>query len=71
MNSQGVVFEFPRHLLRLLRCGQDAGELTCEEVQGGNIGVIEGTLRCSKCSEEYRINNGIACLLKGTRLQRF
>jgi SAM-dependent methyltransferase len=26
--------------------------------------VIEGILRCTRCSEEYRINDGIACLLK-------
>jgi uncharacterized protein YbaR (Trm112 family) len=67
MNSQGIVVEFPRHLLRLLRCSRDAGEMTCEEVKRGNIGVIEGILRCSECSEEYHINNGIACLLKGTQ----
>ena len=55
MNSQEVMFEFPRHLLALLRCSQDGGELICTEAQSGSIGVIEGTLRCRTCSEEYRI----------------
>ena len=68
MNNQDViVFEFPRHLLPLLRCSSDASELICKEIQGGNIGVIEGILHCSKCSEQYRITNGIACLLKAAK----
>jgi hypothetical protein len=58
MNSQEVMFEFPRHLLSLLRCSSDADELICNEIQSGNIGVIEGTLRCSKCSEQYYITMG-------------
>jgi uncharacterized protein YbaR (Trm112 family) len=69
MSSRQAAFEFPRHLLPLLRCSQDAGELVCHEEQGGNVGVIEGTLCCSKCSEEYRIDNGIACLLKVAKTQ--
>ena len=61
------MFEFPRHLLSLLRCSSDAGELICNEIQSGNIGVIEGTLHCSKCSEQYYIANGIVRLLKAAR----
>jgi uncharacterized protein YbaR (Trm112 family) len=67
MNSQEVMFEFPRHLLSLLRCSSDAGELICNEIQSGNIGVFEGTLRCSKCLEQYYITNGIARLLKAVK----
>jgi SAM-dependent methyltransferase len=68
MNSQEVpMFEFPRHLLPLLRCSHDAGELVCKEIQSGDIGLIESTLHCSKCSEQYRINNVIACLLKAAK----
>lgn len=29
--------------------------------------MIEGTLHCSKCSEQYRFTNGIACLLKAAK----
>ncbi len=67
MDSQDIACEFPRHMLHLLRCGRDSGELVCEEARGGNAGVIDGTLRCSTCSEEYRIDNGIACLLNAAK----
>lgn len=66
MNSQETGIEFPRHLVPVLRCSRDSGELICREVRrSGDIGLIDAVLRCSTCSEEYYIDNGIACLLKG------
>lgn len=67
MNSHNITVEFPRHLVPLLRCSRDSGELICTEVRSGDVGLIEATLRCGMCLEEYYIDNGIACLLKGAR----
>ncbi len=59
-----VVAEFPRKFLTLLRCSRDAGELiVAEERKIGEVGLIEATLRCQKCSSEYSIENGIARLM--------
>jgi len=58
---------FPRNLLPLLRCIRDSGELRlCRETRSGRVGVIEGTLRCIKCSAEYAIQNGVARLMAET-----
>ena len=55
--------EFPRGLLPLLRCSRDAGEFSvCQEKRSGDSGVIDGILRCTRCSAEYRIEDGIARL---------
>jgi len=56
--------EFPRDMLSLLRCSRDAGELSLvRESRGGQLGVIEGTLRCAVCSAEYPIESGIARMM--------
>jgi len=48
----------------LLRCNMDAGELAlAEEPSGGADGVLKAVLRCKTCRAEYRIEDGIACLL--------
>lgn len=61
MRSAG---EFPRHLLPLLRCSRDAGQLSlCQEFRSGAVGVIDASLRCTECSAEYPIENGIARLM--------
>jgi uncharacterized protein YbaR (Trm112 family) len=56
--------EFPYTLLPLLRCSHDAGQLSvCQELRIGNIGLIDARLRCTKCSQEYSIDDGIARLM--------
>ena len=55
---------FPRKLLPLLRCIEDSGQLwVCHEAQGGEDVIADGTLRCALCSHEYRIQDGIVCLM--------
>jgi uncharacterized protein YbaR (Trm112 family) len=62
-----VSTEFPRDLLPLLRCSRDAGPLViAAELQSGAVGIIEARLRCSTCACEYRIEDGIACLMEGS-----
>ena len=62
-----VSAEFPRDLLPLLRCSRDGGPLElAAELRSGAVGIIEGRLRCETCASEYRIEDGIACLLEGS-----
>jgi SAM-dependent methyltransferase/uncharacterized protein YbaR (Trm112 family) len=59
-----VINKFPRDMVRLLRCNNDAGELTLvKELLGDADGALDGVLRCQICGAEFRIENGIACLL--------
>jgi len=59
-----IVTEFPRRMLPLLRCSRDAGQLSiCREYRSGTIGLIDATLRCSACSQEYSVENGVVRLL--------
>jgi len=68
MDQTGVVFaEFPRDLLPLLRCSRDGGPLViAADLRSGVVGIIEARLRCSTCTAEYRIEDGIARLMEGT-----
>ncbi len=55
---------FPRKFLPLLRCLRDAGQLSvCREVRGDDDSIAEGSIRCSECSQEYQIENGIVRLM--------
>ncbi len=57
---------FPRDMLHLLRCSHDAGPLiVAEEFRSTPAGIIAAILRCGFCAAEYRIANGIACLMNG------
>jgi SAM-dependent methyltransferase len=58
------VNKFPRDMVHLLRCNNDAGELTLtKELLGDADGALDGVLCCQICGAEFRIENGIACLL--------
>jgi SAM-dependent methyltransferase len=64
--SQIASAEFPHHLLHLLRCTRDAGNLIlAAELQSGPIGVVQGLLKCTSCNAEYSIEDGIARLMHG------
>ncbi|HXJ06257.1 MAG TPA: class I SAM-dependent methyltransferase [Candidatus Acidoferrum sp.] len=55
---------FPRDMITLLRCNTDAGELTlAEELRADADGVLDAVLRCKTCGADFRIEDGIACLL--------
>jgi SAM-dependent methyltransferase len=55
---------FPRKFLPVLRCAQDAGELSLlSEAQHDDTSIIEGMLRCKTCSHEYPIQDGIVRLM--------
>lgn len=57
---------FPRDMVTLLRCNMDAGQLALEERPPREAdGVLNAVLRCKTCRTEYRIEDGIACLLSG------
>jgi SAM-dependent methyltransferase len=59
-----MVNQFPRDMVPLLRCNIDSGELMlAEEMRGDAQGVWEAVLRCKTCAAEFRIEDGIACLL--------
>jgi SAM-dependent methyltransferase len=59
-----MVNKFPRDMLHLLRCINDAGELTLiKEPLGDADGVLDAVLRCKACGSEFRIEDGIARLL--------
>ena len=61
--------EFPRDLLPLLRCSSDAAALKLtDEVRSGEIGIIQGRLRCTRCGLTYRIEDGIARMLREEHL---
>jgi SAM-dependent methyltransferase len=51
-------------MVSMLRCNMDAGELAlAEESSFDADGVLNAALRCKICKTEYRIEDGIACLL--------
>lgn len=55
---------FPRDMVSLLRCNNDAAELAlAEELRGDAHGVLDAVLRCKICGADFRIEEGIACLL--------
>jgi SAM-dependent methyltransferase len=59
-----MVNPFPRDMVSLLRCNTDSSELTlAKELRVVADGVLDALLRCRICGTEYRIENGIACLL--------
>jgi SAM-dependent methyltransferase len=59
-----MVNQFPRDMVPLLRCNIDSGELTlAKELQVVADGVLDALLHCRICGAEYRIENGVACLL--------
>ncbi len=61
---------FPRKFLSLLRCVQDAGQLSiCHEVRSDEASIIDGSLRCVDCNHEYQIENGIVRLMAETLTQ--
>jgi len=59
-----MAHQFPRDMVPLLRCNLDSGELAvAEEPSGEADGIVNAILRCKTCRSEYRIEDGIACLL--------
>ena len=62
---------YARHqLARLSAAGKCAGCAASvglvprrAETRSGETGIIEGRLRCGTCGSEYRIDEGIACLI--------
>lgn len=63
MNYEGKLIGFPRHMVSLLRCVGDGGELSLAQGASGSESVIvAGRLRCLTCSREYAIRDGIACM---------
>jgi SAM-dependent methyltransferase len=59
-----IVPQFPRDMVPLLRCNNDAAELVIAKVlRGDNDGVLDAVLRCKACGAEFFIEQGIACLL--------
>src|SRR5580704_18339520 len=59
-----MVNPFPRDMVSLLRCNTDSSELTlAKELRVVADGVLDALLRCRICGTEYRIEDGIACLL--------
>ena len=59
-----IINQFPRDMVPLLRCNIDSGELKLtKELRVVADGVLDAELRCGICGAEFRIENGIACLL--------
>src|SRR5258708_21140003 len=59
-----MVPQFPRDMVPLLRCNNDAGELAiAKELRGDGNGVLDAVLRCKMCGVEFRIEDGVARLL--------
>lgn len=50
-------------LLEILRCPVCRGELTLSVRRRESTEIVEGTLRCPKCSVDYPIDDGIPDLL--------
>jgi ubiquinone/menaquinone biosynthesis C-methylase UbiE/uncharacterized protein YbaR (Trm112 family) len=56
--------QFPRDMVPLLRCNNDAGELAIDkQLRGDGGGILDAVLRCKICGAEFRIEDGIACML--------
>jgi SAM-dependent methyltransferase len=59
-----MVNQFPRDMVPLLRCHIDSGELALAgELRSDADGVLDAVLHCETCGAEFRIEDGIACLL--------
>jgi SAM-dependent methyltransferase len=59
-----MVQSFPKDMVSLLRCNNDAGEVSiASEVRGDDNGVLDGILRCRDCGTEFPIEDGIARFL--------
>lgn len=57
-------FGFPRRFLGLLRCIHDSSALVlCEKQTSDEQSILNGALRCTKCSREYLILDGIARMM--------
>ena len=58
------IHQFPRDMVPLLRCNNDAGELAiAKELRGESDGVLDAVLLCKICGAEFRVEDGIARLL--------
>jgi SAM-dependent methyltransferase len=57
-------YGFPRNLLPLLRCVRDEGELSISrESSGDEFGLVQATIRCLSCAQEYPVENGIVRMM--------
>jgi SAM-dependent methyltransferase len=57
---------FPRDMIPLLRCHNDAGKLAiATELRCDDAGLLDAVLRCKICASEFRIEEGIARILPG------
>jgi SAM-dependent methyltransferase len=64
------VVGFPRKFLPLLRCVRDAGQLSVfSEARGDGNAIVDGSMRCVECSQEYPVENGVVRLMTGTLTQ--
>jgi SAM-dependent methyltransferase len=62
--NESKVRPFPREMVSLLRCNNDAGELSiATELPSDDVDVVDAVLRCKTCGIEYRIKDGIARLM--------
>ena len=62
--SMEQVVGFPRKFLPLLRCIRDSGELlVSHEACGDRDAIVDGSIRCVACSQEYPIEHGIVRLM--------
>jgi SAM-dependent methyltransferase len=60
----GQIVGFPRKFLPLLRCIRDSGELlVSHEATGDRDAIVDGSIRCVACFQEYPIENGIVRLM--------
>ena len=59
--SRLMVHPFPRDMVPLLRCSDDAGELAiAKELRDDGIGLLDAILRCKICGAEFPVEDGIA-----------
>jgi len=59
-----TIVGFPRKFLPLLRCIRDSGQLSiCREARSDDDAIVEGSMRCVECSQEYPIENGVVRLM--------
>jgi uncharacterized protein YbaR (Trm112 family) len=58
-------FGFPREFVTLIRCPADAGQLAVkDETRSEDDDIAEGELHCATCAHVWRIEGGIARLMK-------